>query len=344
LTDIRSKADYQRFSFSKGKISDVGPRMQQKLAAIDSVIPDLLDKEVLDVGCDFGFWSFLSSERGARSVIGLDRNRPVKGLGQVDLVKLNNETAKELGHPCSFYEIDIGKQWMTYGKFDVVYLMSLYHHIYNRCGDHLPIWFWLRNQVKDNGIIIWENPVDTLDVVSFNNIEKQLHSGYNEKEILKAASVYFDAEFIGPALHEPTRIVYRFRPRPMHNLVWEGLPMDGAGGATKAFLHEEGRRMKEVENAIGYKVIPGSLNMAIDSDFDWDRNYYRSKILDVRDRSKGIDSVWSERWARFYPLTMNGIKCHAFRFEGERYPKNFVELIANVRLRDYITNKVELVQ
>ena len=88
--NIREHADYQKFSFQLGKITNVGSRMQQKLAAIEDVIPDLTGKDVLDIGCDFGFWSFLSAERGADKVVGLDRNRDVKGLGKVDLVGLNN--------------------------------------------------------------------------------------------------------------------------------------------------------------------------------------------------------------------------------------------------------------
>jgi len=340
--NIREHADYQKFSFQLGKITNVGSRMQQKLAAIEDVIPDLTGKDVLDIGCDFGFWSFLSAERGADKVVGLDRNRDVKGLGKVDLVGLNNETAKEINTPCEFHHIHVGEQWKTFGRFDVIYLMSLYHHIYNSCGDHLPIWFWLRNQIKDDGVVIWENPVDTDDVVSFGNIDKSLHANYKQNLIFEAASVYFEPEYIGPALHETTRMVYKLYPKTFKSVSWKGLPKHGAGGASKAFVYSENRRQKEVEKVLGYFPLPGSLNVILESPFHWDRNYYRAKVLDVKDRSKGLESEWYPRWTRFYPVKVNDIEGHVFRFENEKYPLNFIEVLSETRLRDHTGNIVNV--
>ena len=118
---------------------------------------------------------------------------------------------------------------------------------------------------------------------------------------------------------------------------WVGTVQSGAGGASKAFAYADGRRIAEIERVIGVRPLPGSLNVRLSAPFDWDgAPYTRAQILDVVDRSKGLDSEWAPRWGRFYALSVDGIPCWAFRFEGERYPLNFIELIAPVRLRDHI--------
>ena len=212
---IREKADYQVFKFTEHGCLRPEGRLLQKLEAIGNVIPRFENKDVLDIGCDFGFWSFRAAADSARYVLGLDRSRNVKGVGKVDLIELNRAISKEFSvyRHCEFYEINLGKQYLQYGKFDFVYLMSLYHHIY-QCtgGDHLPIWYWLSKHVK--GTLLWENPVDVDDPVSNGNIDKKYHANYTKEKILKAASEYFDYEYIGKALHEPNRHVYTFTPKP----------------------------------------------------------------------------------------------------------------------------------
>jgi len=65
--------------------------------------------------------------------------------GYVDLMALNRKRAEDEGHRnLRFEHIDVGKQWREFGHFEVVFLFSLYHHIYECAGgDHRPIWFWL---------------------------------------------------------------------------------------------------------------------------------------------------------------------------------------------------------
>lgn len=146
VQEIRENADYQKFAFSQdGKLIDIGGRMEAKLDAFGDLIPPLAGKSVLDVGTDFGFWAFFASEQGADRIVGLDRNRNVRGLGEVDLVALNNQTA--WGYPvhskCLFQQLELGRQWHEFGVFDVVFCMSMYHHVYELCGSHDAIWFWL---------------------------------------------------------------------------------------------------------------------------------------------------------------------------------------------------------
>jgi SAM-dependent methyltransferase len=333
------RPDYQKFTLNTdGNIGNVGERMQQKLRAIP--LPDLQRKRVLDIGCDFGFWSFLSATRGASYVLGLDRGRDIgRGQGYEDLADMCQNAARGAVKfsVCDFQKVNIGKQWYEYpdlGRFDVIYLFSLYHHIFANCGDHSAIWFWLRRLIAEDGELLWENPVDDSDAVVRAHVPSELLKSYNIEEILKAAGRWFAAELIGPALHEPTRQVWRFRPYPSPEQEIAVTVVNGAGGATKAFEYADGRRRREIEEILGFEPYPGSLNLIADEPFEWNEGYYRAQVLDVVERGKGLDVEWQPRWARFYPVCFNGKNAHAFRFEGESYRKNFVELIASARLRD----------
>lgn len=338
------KPDYQIYTFT----AEGGPvpegRMQQKFTAVQGALPDFEGKEVLDIGCDFGFWTFLASALGAKRVVGLDRNRNVRGHGNVDLVKLNRAQAAEfeLHDNVEFHKINLGKQYRTFGKFDFAYLMSLYHHIY-QCtgGDHLPIWYWLHQQL--NGYLLWENPVDVKDGVANRNIEEKYHLNYNKEAILYSAEKYFEPEYIGKALHEPYRYVYKFHPKPKEIEKYKGKHKDGAGGAYKAFLYKNKTRIKEIDDALGMTCVPGSFNVWVDRFFHWDKDYYRVQISDLKDRYNGLDSEWVKKWCRFYPVKVNGFDAYAMRFEKDRhYPEEMVEIISDVKLIDKIKGTVEI--
>lgn len=309
-------------------------RMAEKLKAIP--LPEFTGKRVFDVGCDFGFFCSLAAQRGATDVLGVDRNRVVRGVGHVDLVARNRAHALASDAPCRFEEIEVGKQWKVFGRFDVILVMSSYHHIFELCGDHKAIWFWLWRHCTVRTEIIWEGPVDDSDPVVRMNVSDANRPGYSREAILAAASWFFAAEYIGPALHEPTRQVWRFRPHPVNWAEHRGTIEAGAGGATRAFEYADGRRMAEIERVLGWRPVPGSLNVKLDTPFGWNDGYVRAQLLDVKDRSRGLESEWAPRWARFYPVHIDGEDAEAFRFEGERYDERFVELIAPDRLRDIV--------
>lgn len=317
--------DYAKFRIERGTIIP-SERMNKKIEAIP--FPDMEGKTVLDIGCDYAQFSFLCANWGAK-VTGLDRNRDVKGLGFVDVVRLNNQNAKDHGFDCSFHELNLGKQWGEFGKHDIILCMSMYHHVYENCGDHKPIWLWLWRHCKE--MVIWENPTDNQDRVVGMNVSR---GGYNTKEILDAASIYFDYEYKGHALHEPHRHVYFFYPKKGLMDTYAITPRNGMGGASKAFIHGEGRRMCEIERILGYRPHPGTLNVTATKEFNWEYHYYTGGILEIRDRMAGLCGEWQERETRFYPCAINGVKCHVFRMRGEKYPQNFMEIISEHRLRD----------
>jgi SAM-dependent methyltransferase len=300
-------------------------RMAAKMQAIP--LPDLRGKSVLDIGCDGGFWSALAADRGAMDVLGLDRGRESRGQF-VDVVAENR--AKHEGTACHFERIDLGRQWIEFGVFDVAFMFSMYHHVYAACGSHEPIWYWLSRHVGRE--LLWENPTGIDDGVAAKHIPEPLHAGYTRDAIMRAATKYFTVQEVGPARHTPTRVVWRCVPMVDSCRTIDGEVRCGAGGAAKAWEWEGGRRIREVKEILGVEMVPGSLNLRVDG-FDWLTGYYRAQVLDVESRGSGLAQPWRPRWARFYPVRFRGMDAWAFRFETDKYPIDFVELISPYRLR-----------
>ena len=89
-------------------------RMAAKMSAIP--LPYMMGRRVADIGCDMGFWSFLAASKGAKSVLGLDRNREVRNVGHVNLIAFNRQRAADQGQPhVKFEHINLGKQWREFG-------------------------------------------------------------------------------------------------------------------------------------------------------------------------------------------------------------------------------------
>lgn len=305
-------------------------RMALKRKAIP--LPDLTGKSVLDVGCDHGYWCWLAADLGARRVLGLDRNRDA-----MDLIWRNLSEAKQrkIAGVCDFANTNLGMQWHDFGKFDVVFCFSMYHHVYENCGDHLAVWFWLWRHTKTE--LLWEGPVGIDDAVVRINVTKP----YNRDDILRAAHTYFDIEEVGPALHVDTREVWRCKPRKLAQIHWRGELTSGGGGASKAFAFADNRRIKEIAAILGMTPFPGTLNIRLNHPFGFLRDCYRAPLLETLDRTN-LNAEWQPRWARFYPIVVNEIDVHAIRFEGESYPTNYLEVIAPERLRDKITGTVDV--
>jgi FkbM family methyltransferase len=343
MLDIRG--DYQQYVLAPdGAVASCGERMDAKLAALQStgLAPDFVaGHSVLDVGCDCGFWSFMASTAGARSVVGVDRNRDVRTVGYVDLVAQNTGIARRFPRHdrVHFRAANVGRQWPEYGLFDVVFAMSVTHHIYAQCGDHDSVWFWLARHVVPGGLLIWEGPTDDADPVIRANVPQVLRAGYTLWALEGAASRYFDLVASRPALHESTRSVWLMRRNgePTGRVIDRYEMRDGAGGATKAFQREGGRRMDEIEQALGVRPVPGSLNLVLPEPFDWSRDYYRVQVLDSTDRGDP-EAPWAPRWCRFYPIAIGRVGGWAMRFEGEKYDERFVEVIGPHRFRDLVVD------
>jgi hypothetical protein len=211
----------------------------------------------------------------------------------------------------------------------------VYHHVYEACGgDHKPIFFWLRRQCADLATVIWEGPVDLSDPVVRLNVSPENQNGYTLDAIRAAAQRYFMIEELGPAVHEPTRWAFKMTAKPLRAELIKARVVAGAGGATKAFLHANGRRIKEIFDATGIEPFPGSLNLHLDRPFDWSHSYLRVEMMDVRDRAQGFNGEWHKRWAKIVPCQYDNQDCFAFRFEKEKYDLAFIEVLADIKLRN----------
>lgn len=211
---------YQKFRFDKdgnmhpevNKFGDMGGRTTKKLQTFGALFPqDFTDKALLDLGCHLGYWCFEAAQRGASRCVGIDRGRKEENL--LKLAEMNNRVAKEwdVYKNCEFYDTEIGRQWDTYGKFDVALCLSVYHHIYVQALDHDKIFKWFKDQLNDDGYLIYEGPINTKEnTVPQNHIPKSHLSQFNESAIFGAARKYFNSiEYFGPSLHEKGRYIYK---------------------------------------------------------------------------------------------------------------------------------------
>ena len=102
--------------------------------------------------------------------------------------------------------------------------------------------------------------------------------------------------------------------------------------ASHVFKYADSRRLKELKFALGIDLIPGSLNLLCDAEFNWDRGFYIAPLMDVVNRKAGLDSEWAPKWCGLYPVTVDGKESFIMRFENEKYPLHFVEAISEHRL------------
>lgn len=311
-------------------------RMALKLKAVP--LPNnFTGQVVLDIGCDHGFWTRLACEMDAMKAIGLDRGRMLKDGTFANLAELNSKDAPS---NCEFREYHAGKQYHQICRADFAFMMSVYHHIYESAGgDHNPVWFWAWKNVRS---LIFEGPFDTQDGVVALNVSDPHKPNFTREKILDAAGRWFDCEYVGPALHVGTREVWRMTAKEIPTIQQSGEIRPGAGGASKAFEHENQRRIDELEYVLGQRMYPGSLNLHLDQPFDWSVGYYRTQILDLKNRSTGLQGEWAHRWARIYPIQIGQQDAWIFRFEGEKYADNFVEILSPIRLRDRFVDRITL--
>ncbi|MBT2757512.1 class I SAM-dependent methyltransferase [Mesobacillus foraminis] len=117
--------------------------------AIKSVIPNLSDKSVLDLGCGTGHFSKYCAENGASKVIGVDISRNM--IEQAEMYN-KNENIEYICVPIE--ELDLPNQ-----KFDVIISSLAMHYI----EDYSQLIKKIRDLLKKNGELIFstEHPIVT---------------------------------------------------------------------------------------------------------------------------------------------------------------------------------------
>lgn len=180
-------------------------RMARKLAALPTI--DFAGKSVLDIGAHHGWWCRWAIDQGAAGALGLERD-------EVTLA-----AARQLAHEypsVQFEEFHGGLDWRTFGTFDLVLCMSMYHHAFGLSGDHDRLWAWLHAQTADTGVLIWESPMDTGRETP-RKAARSFAPLYTPHAILTAARRYFDVTIHGPAGHDRSRTILVCRPLPRDN-------------------------------------------------------------------------------------------------------------------------------
>jgi SAM-dependent methyltransferase len=183
---------YQQF----GPNLEPGEKMQQKLEALDGLLPEVHAGSVLDIGTNLGFFSFLMEKRGASSVLGVEKDKR----------RLNwcRQFATATNSTVRFVEQFSG----DLGRFDLVLCMSVGHYLYG--GDFQKLAQGLAALTAPGGLCIYEGPLDRSDYIADRirlNWTKELVEG-------SLADAFDGCGYHGPSVHASTRYVYWGRNAP----------------------------------------------------------------------------------------------------------------------------------
>lgn len=117
---------------------------------IESAIDlDLTGKEVLDIGCWDGYYSFLAESRGAKRVVAIDPGQgPCKPVGFL--------TAHELlQSKVELKTLDVYRLAEVPGQFDVIFFFGVYYHL----QDPVLALHLIYNKLKPGGVLLMEGLV-----------------------------------------------------------------------------------------------------------------------------------------------------------------------------------------
>jgi CTP-dependent riboflavin kinase len=117
---------------------------------------------------------------------------------------------------------------------------------------------------------------------------------------------------------------------------WRGRMVPGAGKAT--IMHE--RRGPALEEHVGVRIHPGTLNLTLDGPFDW-AGATEIPIPDAVSWAD-LDGEWFMSSARVQAVSVGGVDAWAVRMERSRAPRNLIEVVAPTRLRDKLTGTVRV--
>jgi len=169
-----------------------GTKVSLKMEAWGDLLKDFTGDPVLDIGCNLGFFTFLAAQRGASKSIGVDVDR--KRIDWAE--RFRRQVRVEFDH-----------EWMdrveflldlddVVGRFDYIFMWSVYHHMFKLHPDH-DYWFqWLFEHLAPDGQILFEGPF-TPDYI----IERIGLGDVWTRETLEAAMSRFSWRYLGPAKH-----------------------------------------------------------------------------------------------------------------------------------------------
>ncbi len=130
-------------------------------------------------------------------------------------------------------------------------------------------------------------------------------------------------------------------------MIYIGKIKDGAGGASRAFEKNNGRRIKEIEKGLEIIPFPGSLNVTLDKNFNWGKHKsVKFPVLDVNRKNKKLP--WQPHMCNFYHVIISAKKNPDYKYNAwiirwdrdiktKRYKDNYVGIVAEVNLRNALS-------
>lgn len=195
-SSIVCKDSYQGFVTTRDyAVTPVSRKAKLKLEAIASLQDLVRGKTVLDIGCRFGLICFRSVEYGARAAVGIDTVE--------DRVSSIERCVRQLGMERIRF---VCGDFMGYqDPEDVVFFLSVLHHVYDQVGSLDTIAKHLSDLTLDSLVIEWIE----LNDPSIQKFNYQNDPGYSFAEFEKSVRRYFHTfEFLHPGHHPKSRSLF----------------------------------------------------------------------------------------------------------------------------------------
>lgn len=121
----------------------------QEKPATRSLLPDLKDKTILDLGCGFGENCVYFIKKGAKKVVGIDISEKMIEIAH----KENSNSSIE------YIRLDMNDINTVNKKFDIIYSSLAFHYI----EDFKKLLLNINDLLNDNGILVYsqEHPLTT---------------------------------------------------------------------------------------------------------------------------------------------------------------------------------------
>lgn len=151
-------------------------------------------RRVLDIGCNLGFFAFLCAERGAQVVaIEKDLKRLTWCINFQQAVLSEYPTHKWMKNITFAAVLPPQNK-----KFDFIFLWSVYHHLFKQIQDHWLHFNFFRSCLSDNGILLFEGPMDPDYIIERIGLKDVWSRIDIEAELSLVFSSWY---YLGDALH-----------------------------------------------------------------------------------------------------------------------------------------------
>ena len=200
MPDHKHWSDYQEI-YLKGKKIKGGERNDKRISMFNW--NEFKGRDVLDIGCNSGMFALEAKRRGARRVVGVEKE---------DCILNGREIAEKENLDVEFWQLDMESvEFRRYcPKFDIVIFLSMYGYLKKDPTEYLN---WL--DLKTRRVMYFET--------NANGKHKQ------QIEVLKENTSFGEYQYIGPGNQEDSAFHQFWRcPRLKHDLTsseWEHLPV-----------------------------------------------------------------------------------------------------------------------